>query len=168
MPYDIKSYLRQLLTKDPNFPLKKVFDAHDRVNKGQRDICYRADGSSYINGNINDRSNNNKNKNNDDDISSSSGSDNNNYGNYDDNDNDSNNDNDNDDSNDNDDNNASINIRNGNSITTVTHTGTKKKGVSTDKTGWRHIVPAPRRSSGSNSENKSGSKTTVTKTKPII
>ena len=31
MPYDIKSYLRQLLTKDPNFPLKKVFDAADRV-----------------------------------------------------------------------------------------------------------------------------------------
>ena len=50
MPYDIKSYLRQLLTKDPNFPLKEIFDAEDLVNHGYRDVCYSADGKAYNNG----------------------------------------------------------------------------------------------------------------------
>lgn len=50
MPHDIKSYLRQLLTGDPHFPLKEIFDAQDLVNHGIRDICYSADGKAYNNG----------------------------------------------------------------------------------------------------------------------
>ena len=50
MPHDIKSYLRQLLTRDPHFPLKEIFDAEDLVNHGIRDICYSADGKAYNNG----------------------------------------------------------------------------------------------------------------------
>ena len=52
MPYDIKSYLRQLLTQDPNFPLKEIFDAEDLVNHGYRDMCYSADGKAYNNGDL--------------------------------------------------------------------------------------------------------------------
>ena len=49
MPYDIKSYLRQLLTRDPNFPLKSIFEAQDKVNHGIRDVNFHADGTPYKN-----------------------------------------------------------------------------------------------------------------------
>lgn len=56
MPYDIKSYLRQLLTRDPNFPLKTIFDAEDKVNHGVRDVNYRADGTTYKNNDLKQKS----------------------------------------------------------------------------------------------------------------
>ena len=52
MPYDIKSYLRQLLARDPNFPLKEIFEAENLVNHGIRDVSYSADGKAYNNGDL--------------------------------------------------------------------------------------------------------------------
>ena len=52
MPYDIKSYLRQLLARDPNFPLKEIFGAEDLVNHGIRDVSYSADGKAHNNGDL--------------------------------------------------------------------------------------------------------------------